>query len=68
MVDAVSEIVQVYVMARSLRIEFEGALYHVMWRGDEWRRIVEDDEDRARRTDWLRRTVEMYGWHLHVWV
>ena len=55
-------------MARPLRIEFEGALYHVMSRGNERRRIVRDDADRTRRLDWLRRTVETYGWRLHAFV
>ena len=55
-------------VARPLRIEFPGALYHVMSRGNERRRIVKDDKDRARRIDWLRRTVETYGWYLHAWV
>ncbi len=55
-------------MARPLRIEFAGALYHVMSRGNERRPIVKDDRDRSRRLDWLRRTVETYGWHLHAFV
>ena len=55
-------------MARPLRIEFAGALYHVMSRGNERRPIVKDDQDRSRRLDWLRRTVETYGWHLHAFV
>ena len=38
-------------MARPLRIEFEGAWYHVMSSGNERRRIVKDDTDRARRLD-----------------
>ncbi len=53
-------------MARPLRIEFEGALYHVMSRGNERRAIVRDDVDREQRLDWLRRTVESYGWNLHA--
>ncbi|MDZ7620373.1 MAG: addiction module toxin RelE, partial [Patescibacteria group bacterium] len=44
-------------MARPLRIEFPGALYHVISRGNERRAIVRDDLDRERRLDWLRRTV-----------
>jgi len=51
-------------MARPLRIEFAGALYHVMSRGNDRRAIVRDDADRQRRIDWLRRTVETYGWRL----
>jgi len=55
-------------MARPLRIEFPGALYHVMSRGNERRAIVRDDADRLKRLDWLRRTVETYGWRLHAFV
>jgi REP element-mobilizing transposase RayT len=55
-------------MARPLRIEFAGALYHVVSRGNEQQAIVRDDADRAKRIDWLRRTVETYGWHLHAFV
>jgi REP element-mobilizing transposase RayT len=28
--------------------------------------MVRDDADRQRRLDWLRRTVETYGWRLHA--
>jgi len=48
-------------MARPLRIELAGGLYHVMSRGNERRAIVRDDADRQRRLDWLQRTVETYG-------
>ena len=53
-------------MARPLRIQFAGALYHVMSRGNEKQPIVRDDIDRCKRLDWLRRTVEIYGWRLHA--
>ena len=49
-------------MARPLRIEFPGALYHVTSRGNELRRIVRDEADRQKWIDRLRRTVETYGW------
>ena len=55
-------------MARPLRIEFAGALYHVISRGNERKPIVRDDADREKRLDWLRRTVETYGWRLHAFV
>ncbi len=55
-------------MSRPLRIEFSGALYHVMSRGNERGDIVRDDIDRQERLDWLRRTVETYGWRLHAFV
>ena len=47
-------------MARPLRVEYEGALYHVMSRGIERRDIVADDRDRGRWLEWLERTVETY--------
>ena len=47
-----------------MRIEFAGALYHVMSRGNGRQWIVHDDHDRDRRVDWLRRTVETYHWRL----
>jgi len=53
-------------MARPLRIEFAGAIYHVMSRGNARQDIVLDDADRVKRLDWLRRTVETYGWRLHA--
>ncbi len=52
-------------MARPLRIQFPGALYHVTFRGNEHCPVVRDDDDRAKRMNWLRRTVEAYGWRLH---
>ena len=55
-------------MARPLRIQFPGAVYHVISRGNERKRIVRDDADREKRLDWLRRTVEVYGWELHAFV
>ena len=54
-------------MARPLRIEFSDALYHVMSRGNDRRRIVRDDADRARRLDWLRRTVDAGEVYLDGW-
>ncbi len=55
-------------MAQPLRIEYPGAHYHVISRGNERRPIVRDDADREKRLDWLRRTVETYGWRLHSFV
>ena len=55
-------------MARPLRIELAGAVYHVMSRGNARQDIVLDDADREKRRDWLRRTVEVYGWPMHALV
>ena len=35
-------------MARKLRVEYEGAIYHVMNRGDRREPIFKDDVDRRR--------------------
>jgi len=40
-------------MARQLRIEYNGALYHVMSRGNEQREIILGDEDRFSFLDCL---------------
>jgi len=53
-------------MARPLRIEYSGALYHVISRGDRREAIVKDDQDRKRRLEWLARTVEQHDWRLHA--
>jgi putative transposase len=51
-------------MPRRLRIEFEGAIYHVMARGNARQKIVRDDADRRRLTDGLEHTVIRCGWEL----
>ncbi|MBN1590064.1 MAG: transposase [Pirellulales bacterium] len=55
-------------MTRPLRIEYSGALYHVMSRGNERKPIFRDDADCEKRLDGLRRTVEIHGWRLHAFV
>lgn len=35
-------------MARKLRVQYAGAIYHVMNRGDRREEIFRDDEDRQR--------------------
>ena len=55
-------------MPRRPRIEFEGAIYHVMARGNARQRIVRDDHDRERLLDDLRRTVLRCGWELLAFV
>ena len=54
-------------MARPIRIEFAGALYHVMARGNERREIFRDDRDRQRFLDTMAEAVEQYGLRLHAY-
>ena len=44
-------------MARKLRIQYPGAIYHVMNRGDRRAAIFEDDPDRGRLLETLTRGV-----------
>jgi putative transposase len=53
-------------MARKLRVQFEGAIYHVMLRGVEQRRIFADDADRARFLDRLSDGVAEYGVRVYL--
>lgn len=55
-------------MPRRLRIEFEGAIYHVMARGNARQVIVRDDEDRQRLLTDLERVVTRSGWELLAFV
>ncbi len=54
-------------MARPLRIEFEGALYHVTARGDRLEPIYEDDEDRVCFLRVLGEVVEQFHWICHAY-
>jgi hypothetical protein len=53
-------------MARPIRVEFEGAVYHVTARGNERKRIYRDEADRRSFLGTLEEAVEMYGLSLHA--
>jgi len=55
-------------MARSIRIEYRGALYHVMARGNRRERIFRDDDDRRFFLKTLAESCEKTGWSVHAWV
>lgn len=54
-------------MARPLRIEFPGALYHVTSRGDRREVIFADDEDRLIFLDTLAEVVQRFHWLCHAY-
>jgi REP element-mobilizing transposase RayT len=54
-------------MARPLRIEFSGALYHVTSRGNARQDIYEDDQDREVFLEYLSHTCERYQWWCHAY-
>ena len=55
-------------MARKLRVEYPGAIYHVMNRGDRRERIFVDDADRRRFVDTLDEACAKTGWQVHAYV
>jgi hypothetical protein len=54
-------------MARPLRIEYDGALYHVTSRGNERKRIFQDDTDRELFLNTLSQVNERFNWICHAY-
>lgn len=54
-------------MARPLRIEYPGAFYHVMNRGQRQEAIYEDDADRQRFVLGLGRMCQQFGTRIHAY-
>ena len=55
-------------MARKLRVEYAGAIYHVMNRGDRRELIFIDDADRQRFVETLGEVCAKTGWQVHAYV
>ena len=54
-------------MPRQLRIEYPGALYHLMNRGDRREPIFKDDLDRQRFLVTLGQVCEKTSWQVHAY-
>src|SRR6266566_7444374 len=54
-------------MPRQLRIEYPGAIYHVMNRGDRREPIFSDDADRKRFLDTLSEVCAKTDWQVHAY-
>ena len=54
-------------MARKLRIQYPGAIYHVMSRGDRQEPIFKDDQDRRRFLETLAEACEKTAWQVHAY-
>jgi REP element-mobilizing transposase RayT len=54
-------------MARPLRIEYDGAIYHLTSRGNERKHIFRDDEDRLTFLDVLQKVNERFNWICHAY-
>ena len=54
-------------MPRKLRIQYPGAIYHVINRGDQREDIFRDDEDRQRFLTTLGEACEKTDWQVHAY-
>jgi len=54
-------------MARPLRVEFAGALYHITARGNERKPIYRNDTDRSRFLVFLAEANERFTWFCHAY-
>jgi REP element-mobilizing transposase RayT len=55
-------------MARMPRVEFDGALYHLLCRGDRREAIFRDDKDREIFLATLGEICQRNGWRVHAYV
>src|SRR5215469_18507550 len=60
-------VVIVSAMARKLRVEYEGAIYHVMNRGDRREPIFREDKDRLLFLETLEQACHKTDWRAHAW-
>ncbi len=54
-------------MTRPLRVEYEGAVYHVTSRGNARKQIYKDDKDRTAFLDILQQVNKRYNWICHAY-
>ena len=54
-------------MARPLRIEYPGALYHVTSRGNEQKDVFKSQRDREKFLSYLESAGVRYGAVIHTW-
>jgi REP element-mobilizing transposase RayT len=55
-------------MPRKPRVEYEGAVYHVMSRGDRQNLIYRDDRDKKTFLETLTEACSRCGWRIHAFV
>ena len=54
-------------MQRKLRLEYAGAIYHLMNRGDRREKIFRSKQDREIFLRTLAEACEKTGWQVHAW-
>ena len=55
-------------MARPLRLEYPGAVWHVTSRGNEKKSVFRDEIDRKAFLPLLARSMDRFGWRIHAFV
>ena len=55
-------------MARRPKVEYPGALYHVITRGNQRQRIFYDDQGRSNYLGLLKNQKEAHGFHVYAYV
>jgi len=55
-------------MARRTRVEYPGALYHAISRGNQRQKIFKDDRDRTKYLALLSRLKELHSFRIHAYV
>ncbi len=55
-------------MARPLRIQYPGAVYHIMARGSHGQAIFADNPDRKRFLETLEEACQKTGWLIHAYM
>lgn len=66
-IDIFAQIPTLSLMPRKLRLQYPGAIYHVMNRGDRGEDIVLDDTDRKSFLQTLGQACGKTGWQVHAW-
>ena len=56
-----------WIMARKLRVEYPGAIYHALNREDRREAIVKDDTDRLQFLDTLGEACLRSSWQVHAY-
>src|SRR5260221_10343944 len=54
-------------MPPNLRVQYPGAIYHIMNRGDRREKIFKDDDDRHRFLKTMAEACEKTGWQVHAY-
>ena len=66
-IDTICRACYILTMPRELRIEYPGAIYHVLNRGDQREDIFLDDEDRQKFLTTLGECCGKTGWEVHAY-